>query len=206
MKQLKEIISLTMRSVKEKINKNNREYQFEIFGYDFMLDEDFNVFLIEINTNPGLEESSPWIKIIIPRMLDDALRLTLDQIFEPKYDFNLNYKNEEYIQNYKMVLRKLKREENPNSINSLNNKEFIEDISKNEKDINSSNESDQNDQKKKYISPFPVPGYELDENLWDFIEDLNEKDSKENKSDVESYTGIKHLLNRKNEKIKTEKS
>ena len=206
MKQLKEIISLTMRSVKEKINKNNREYQFEIFGYDFMLDEDFNAYLIEVNTNPGLEESSPWIKIIIPRMLDDALRLTLDQIFEPKYDFNLNYKNEEYIQNYKMVLHKLKREENPNSINSLNNKEFIEDTSKNEKNINSPSENDQNDQKKKYISPFPVPGYELDENLWDFIEDLNEKESKENKSDVESYTGIKHLLNKKNEKIKTENS
>ena len=57
--------------------------------------------------------------------------------------------------------------------------------------------------------PFPVPGYELDENLWDFVEDLNEKElkeSKENQQENESYTGIKHLLNKKNEKIKTEKT
>ena len=73
MDKIKEIVYLTLRSVKSKINKNNRNHQFEIFGYDFMLDENFNLFLIEINTNPGLEESSPWIKIIIPRMLDDAL-------------------------------------------------------------------------------------------------------------------------------------
>ena len=76
-----------MKSIKDLINKNNKNYQFEIFGYDFMIDCDFNVFLIEINTNPGLEESSPWIKVIVPRMLDDALRLTLDQLFETKYDF-----------------------------------------------------------------------------------------------------------------------
>ena len=214
MKQLKEIISLTMKSVKEKINKNNKENMFEIFGYDFMLDEDFNAFLIEINTNPGLEESSPWIKIIIPRMLDDALRLTLDQVFEPKYDFSLNYKNEENIKNYKMVLHKLKKDENPNSINSLSTKEFIEEITKSEKDNfepspNNENDKNNNDKKKKYISPFPVPGYELDENLWDFVEDLNEKElkeSKENQQENESYTGIKHLLNKKNEKIKTEKT
>ena len=58
-----------------------------------MMDSDFNIFLIEINTNPGLEESSPWIKIIVPRMLDDVLRLTIDQLFETKYDFDLIKKN-----------------------------------------------------------------------------------------------------------------
>ena len=57
-----------MRSVKEKLSKNCGCYQFEIFGYDFMLDADFNLFLIEINDDPGIEESSPWISIIIPRV------------------------------------------------------------------------------------------------------------------------------------------
>ena len=137
-----------MRSVKEKINKNNRNYQFEIFGYDFMLDEDFNVFLIEINTNPGLEESSPWIKIIVPRMLDDALRLTLDQLFETKYDFNLNYKKSENI------------------------KDMLNDINKNKNEKKETN----NKESKKYKSPFPVPGYELDDNLWELVCNLNEKE------------------------------
>ena len=29
-----------------------------MFGFDYFLDEDYNVFLIEVNTNPCLEESS----------------------------------------------------------------------------------------------------------------------------------------------------
>ena len=105
-KQIKEIVTITTQSVKEDINKNERNYQFEIFGYDFMLDENFNLFLIEINTNPGLEESSPWIKIIVPRMLDDALRLTIDKIFNTKYseeciDINGNYKSKYKLEGFK---------------------------------------------------------------------------------------------------------
>ena len=69
-------------------------------GYDFLLDEEFNVFLIEINSNPGLEISSEIIKILVPRMIDDALRLTVDDIF--KTDYNKEWKNEkgEYCSKY----------------------------------------------------------------------------------------------------------
>ena len=141
MNQIKEIVNLTMRSVAEKINKNGRNYQFEIFGYDFMLDSDFNLFLIEINTNPGLEESSPWIKIIVPRMLDDALRLTIDKIFDPGYDFKYNY----------------------NSNQNINQNACIP-------------ETEEKDNSVKYISPFPVPGYNLNENLWEFVCDLKKDD------------------------------
>ena len=49
------------------------------------MDSSFNIYLLEINTNPGLEESSPLIQILVPRMIDDALRLTIDKIFDTKY-------------------------------------------------------------------------------------------------------------------------
>lgn len=45
-------------SVKDKLNRENRHYCFEIFGYDFIVDEYNNLYLIEVNTNPCLEESS----------------------------------------------------------------------------------------------------------------------------------------------------
>ena len=70
-----------MKSVAGKINKNERKICFEIFGYDFMFDEEFNPYLLEVNTNPGLEISSPLINMLIPRMLDDAFKLTIDKIF-----------------------------------------------------------------------------------------------------------------------------
>ena len=96
------IIGITAHIAKNKINGFNRKNCFEIFGYDFILDEDYNPFLLEINTNPGFEESSPLIEMLVPRMIDDALRLTIDKYFE-RNDKNKgcsqfpveNYKDEE---------------------------------------------------------------------------------------------------------------
>ena len=226
-KQIKEIVSLTTKSVKDEINKNNRNYQFEIFGYDFMLDENFNLFLIEINTNPGIEESSPWIKIIVPRMLDDALRLTLDQIFNPNYDFTKIYKNEETNKNMEMVLNNLKNEIDPNApdcLQNINNSsekddKNTDDLEKGEKISNNclteiNNYSTNSNKKEKeennennnksngYVSPFQVPGYSENENLWEFVCDLNNKDPLDDYLDKEETkskdnTGIKFLLIKK---------
>ena len=78
------IISISANSVKGKINLSKRTNCFEIFGYDFIIDENFQPFLLEINTNPGFEFSSPLIKMLLPRLIDDAFKLTIDR------DFNSN--------------------------------------------------------------------------------------------------------------------
>ena len=49
------IIKIAFNSVKDKINLLKRTNCFELFGCDFLIDEKYNPFLIEINTNPGLE-------------------------------------------------------------------------------------------------------------------------------------------------------
>ena len=84
-----------------------------------MLDEEFNPFLIEVNTNPGLEESSPLIKMLIPRMIDDALRLTVDNIFNTLYSFDKNLINDNYCNtsNDKCIY------ESPFPVNGYSNKE-----------------------------------------------------------------------------------
>ena len=58
-----------------------RKNCFEIYGYDFMIDDNYNPFLIEINTNPGFEISSPLIDMLLPRLIDDAFKLTIDADF-----------------------------------------------------------------------------------------------------------------------------
>ena len=60
---------------------------FEILGYDFMIDENLKPWLIEINTNPCLEESSPLLKDIIPRMIFQALDIVLLNKIDPKQDW-----------------------------------------------------------------------------------------------------------------------
>ena len=52
-------------------------YIYKIFGLDFMIDEDFKVYLIEINTNPCLEISSTILARIIPNMIDNVLKYYL---------------------------------------------------------------------------------------------------------------------------------
>lgn len=100
MPQIKEIIMLTMKSVKYKINISGKKYCYEVFGYDFILDSNLKVYLLEINTNPGLEESSPLIKQLVPRMIEDSLELTFNELYGYKpienktkvegYDSNTN--------------------------------------------------------------------------------------------------------------------
>jgi len=72
------IIETSLIATRLKINKNNRRFCFELFGYDFMVDHELKPWLIEVNTNPCLEESSAILKQYVPRMLDDAFKLTLD--------------------------------------------------------------------------------------------------------------------------------
>lgn len=79
--QMQEIVVKTFNAVRKTIDPNRRKYCFELFGYDFILDEDFNCWLIEVNTNPCLEESSELLKKLLPRMIEDMLRLTVDVVF-----------------------------------------------------------------------------------------------------------------------------
>jgi hypothetical protein len=74
-------------AIQGKMNFMNVKNCFEIFGYDFILDENFKPYLLEINTNPGLEISSPLINQLLPRMIDDAFKLTIDDDFSVSSDF-----------------------------------------------------------------------------------------------------------------------
>ena len=70
-----------MHSVRTKLNPNKLTGCFEIFGYDFMCDEDLTVWLIECNINPSLDCTSSVLKKLMPRMIDDAFKLTIDREF-----------------------------------------------------------------------------------------------------------------------------
>lgn len=82
MEDIKFVITKTIDSVKRKIDSNKRLGCFEMFGYDFMVDNDMTVWLIEVNTNPCLDESSSLLKQLLPRVVDDAFKLTIDKDFQ----------------------------------------------------------------------------------------------------------------------------
>ena len=59
--KMKQLTSDTLRAVSRKLDPSRKSSSFEILGYDFMIDEDLNVWLIEVNTNPCLELASPYL-------------------------------------------------------------------------------------------------------------------------------------------------
>jgi len=82
--KMKKFTAISLESIRKKLNPNKKVQCFEIFGYDYILDNEFNTWLIEANTNPCLEESSQILKMLLPRMINDAFKLTIDLIYKPQ--------------------------------------------------------------------------------------------------------------------------
>ena len=66
------------------MNPNKRKHCFELYGYDFLIDEDFRVWLIEVNTNPYFGIPNEYIADLLPKMIDDMTKIVVDPIYPPK--------------------------------------------------------------------------------------------------------------------------
>jgi hypothetical protein len=84
MPRIKDIIIDTILSIKSSANPNRRKNSFEFFGYDFMIDEDFRTWLIEVNSNPYIGIPNELINTLLPNMLEDMFEVVLDSVYPPK--------------------------------------------------------------------------------------------------------------------------
>lgn len=53
---MKKIVIWSLESVQDMIE--NKKNSVELYGYDFMIDENFNSWLIEINSSPAMDYST----------------------------------------------------------------------------------------------------------------------------------------------------
>ena len=85
--QIERLVTESIQATAGKIDPNRIQNCFEILGYDFMVDENLRVYLIEVNTNPSLtyEQGSSVLTQLIPEMLDNTFRIALDPIYQPQF-------------------------------------------------------------------------------------------------------------------------
>ena len=79
---MKDIAIDCFLSAKNAMNPSKRRNCFEFFGFDFMIDSDFRVWLIEVNTNPYIGIHNTKMKNVLPDMLDGLYRIVIDPVFE----------------------------------------------------------------------------------------------------------------------------
>lgn len=58
---------------------DNRKNSFEFYGYDFMVDDELNVWLIEVNSSPSMEcKGQPVLKHLVHDVLTDLAKVVVD--------------------------------------------------------------------------------------------------------------------------------
>ena len=74
--KLKMVIINTLESVQDTF-----EYKkgcFELYGFDIMIDEDFNAWLIEVNSSPAMDYSTQVTEVLVKQCLEDTVKVIVD--------------------------------------------------------------------------------------------------------------------------------
>lgn len=83
-KQMEEIIITALSSVEDIVE--SRRNSFELFGFDFMVDSNLKLWLIEINSSPDLSHSTAVTAQLVKCMLEDLLKVVIDRKVNRKCD------------------------------------------------------------------------------------------------------------------------
>jgi tubulin monoglycylase TTLL3/8 len=74
--KIKKIVIHSLECVQEQIE--NRKNSFELYGYDIMLDEEGTPWLIEVNSSPAMDYSTPVTKELVQEVLKDTISVVVD--------------------------------------------------------------------------------------------------------------------------------
>lgn len=83
MPEIIRLSGITIAAVSKILCKTEIHKSFELLGYDYMVDDQFNVTLIEVNSNPCLEFVCPLLTDIISSLIENVVKVALDTQLPP---------------------------------------------------------------------------------------------------------------------------
>jgi len=75
-KTMKLIVKKVVKSVEDKVSTRGRCC--ELLGFDFMVDEDLKVWLLEVNTSPAMDYSTSVTQKLVKQVLNDTICVFID--------------------------------------------------------------------------------------------------------------------------------
>ena len=76
--QIRRHIVQTMLAARDRLECDGEYYRpFQLYGYDFLVDDDLRVWLCEINASPAVADE------LLPALVDDLIRTAVDPFFPP---------------------------------------------------------------------------------------------------------------------------
>eukprot|EP00742_Colponemidia_sp_Colp-10_P006208 GILJ01006651.1.p1 GENE.GILJ01006651.1~~GILJ01006651.1.p1 ORF type:complete len:222 (-),score=23.87 GILJ01006651.1:224-889(-) len=79
--QMKAIVTWSLECVQDAVE--NRKNSAELYGYDLMIDENYKVWLIEINSSPAMDYSTPITKRMVKAVSEDTVKVLADYNMAP---------------------------------------------------------------------------------------------------------------------------
>ena len=68
--KIQEIVKLASKATRHKLNTNGRKHGFELMGWDFMIDADLKPCLLEVNSNPCLEQPCLLLERLVSEVVE----------------------------------------------------------------------------------------------------------------------------------------
>ena len=93
--RIKDIMIDCLLATKHKL-KIHRKNSFELYVFDFVIDEDLRIWLVEVKSNPNLNFFNSYLMNFLPKLIDDVLSITIDKTFVPLIE-NFYFKDREQL-------------------------------------------------------------------------------------------------------------
>lgn len=82
--QIKKIVTYSLECVQDMVD--GRQGSSELYGYDIMIDESYNAWLIEVNCSPAMDYSTHVTELLVKEVMDDTIKIIIDYYYASARD------------------------------------------------------------------------------------------------------------------------